>query len=237
MPDSPDIAAIAGLIGDPTRARMLTALMGGQALTATELALEGGVAASTASSHLARLSGAGLVSPVNQGRHRYFRIATPGVAAAIEGLMTIAPNTAQRMVACGPGDPRLRRARVCYDHLAGEAALRLLERLRAQRFLDGDDDALRLTRSGATWCERFGIDVGALRARRRALCRPCLDWSERRMHLAGALGAAILERMIDLRYAKRESGSRVLTLSSHGEAFVANPERGNGNPPRFAAHA
>jgi DNA-binding transcriptional ArsR family regulator len=225
MQGTPDIAAIAALIGDPTRARMLTALMGGQALTATELALEGGVAPSTASSHLARLCDAGLASPANQGRHRYFRIATPAVAAAIEGLMRIAPDPARQARARGPRDPRLRRARVCYDHLAGEAAIRLLERLRTCRYIEGGDDALRLTADGIAWCGRFGIDVVALRGGRRALCRSCLDWSERRMHLAGALGAALLQRLLVLRYARREAGSRALILSPRGAEFVEHPDR------------
>src|SRR5690606_28131353 len=107
------------------------------------------VAPSTASSHLARLCDANLVCPANQGRHRYFRIATPAVAAAIEGLMTIAPNAKSSRASRGPRDPRLRHARACYDHLAGEVAVRLLDRLRKEHWLDGDDEALRLTPSGA----------------------------------------------------------------------------------------
>lgn len=222
MPSNPDIAFVASLVGEPTRGRMLTALMDGEAHTATELALEGGVTAGTASIHLARLSDAGLVTVERRGRHRYFRVAGPEVASAIEGLMTIAP----RRQASRPGAPvvdPVRRARVCYDHLAGEAGVRLLERLRSQRIVAGTDAALALTPRGTDWCEEFGIDLVALRARRRRLCRACLDWTERRSHLAGAIGAAILARLLALRWARREKGSRVVILTRRGEAFIEHP--------------
>lgn len=224
MLDIPDIAAVATVVGDPTRARMLAALMDGRALTATELALEGGVTPSTASSHLTRLKKSGLISLVTQGRHRYFRIAAPDVAAVIEGLMGIAPGVAGRPVRTGPLDDRLRRARVCYDHLAGEAAVRLLGRLREKNFLRGGDRALALTAGGEAWCTRVGIDLDALRKKRRPLCRSCLDWSERKTHLAGSLGAAILDRLFALRYARREKGCRAVTLAPRGEAFVERLE-------------
>lgn len=224
MPDTPDIASIAALVGDPTRATMLALLMDGRAHTATELALQAGVTASTASSHLARLTEGGLLAIAKQGRHRYFRIPAPEVAAAIEGLMNIAPRRPSPAPRPGPRDEALRRARVCYDHLAGEAAVRLLERLREQALIEGDDDAMRLTAKGEAWCGRMGIDLAALRARRRGICRSCLDWSERRTHLAGALGSALWERMLALRHARREPGSRAVILSPRGEAFVERPE-------------
>ena len=146
MAETPDIAAIAGLLGDPTRARMLTALLDGRARTATELALDGGVTASTASIHLARMTEAGLVAVARQGRHRYVRLATPEVAAVLESLMSIAPARPDRRL--GPRDVDLRRARVCYDHLAGELGVRLLDRLRVRRLVTGDEAALELTRAG-----------------------------------------------------------------------------------------
>lgn len=189
----PDLPSVAALIADPTRARMLAVLMDGRALTATELALEGGVTPSTASSHLARLSGAGLVSLAKQGRHRYFRIAAPEVAAVLEQLMSLGAYGGKSTVRLGPRDEGLRRARVCYDHLAGEAGVRLLERARARELLRGSEDALVLTPAGEAWCRGLGLDLSALRAKRRPLCRACLDWSERRTHLAGALGAALLD--------------------------------------------
>lgn len=219
MHETPDIAAVAGVVADPTRARMLAALMDGRARTATELALEGGVAASTASSHLTRLRESGLVALASQGRHRYYRLAGTEVASALEGLMNLAPR-GRRAARPGPADQRLRHARVCYDHLAGEAGVALLERMRARRFISGTDEDLVLTPAGEAWCGRIGLDLTELRSHRRRLCRACLDWSERRTHLAGALGAALLERLFALRYATRERGGRRVLLSPRGEAFV-----------------
>lgn len=224
MNDIPEISATAALLADPTRGRMLSALMQGRALTATELALEGGVSASTASSHLARLTGAGLVAIARQGRHRYYELASAEVASAIEGLMTISVRGSARVTRPGPRDEALRRARVCYDHLAGEAAVRLLDRMRERRLVAVARDAIELTVAGEAWSRRVGVDLEALGATRRRLCRPCLDWSERRTHLAGALGAALLERLLALRYARRVRDSRVVVLSPRGEAFVERLE-------------
>ena len=221
MRSAPDIASVAAVVADATRAKMLIALMDGRALTATELALVGGVAPSTASSHLARLRAAGMVSLVRQGRHRYFRIAGPETAALVEGLMQMAPSRAGR-VATGPADHALRYARLCYDHLAGECGVRLLSRLRQRSLVRGDDFALALTPHGEAWAAALGIDVAALRERRRPLCRPCLDWSERRTHLAGSLGAAILEKLLALRHARRDPAGRALLISPRGAAFLEN---------------
>ena len=200
------------------------ALMDGRALTATELALAGGVAPSTASSHLARLRSAGMVSLVRQGRHRYFRIAGPETAALVESLMQMAPPAAGRVVT-GPADHALRYARVCYDHLAGACGVRLLERLRQRDLVGGGDSALALTPSGEAWAAALGIDAAALRENRRPLCRPCLDWSERRTHLGGALGAAILEALLALRYARRDPAGRTLRISPRGAAFLEHLAR------------
>ena len=221
MPDTPDIASFAALVGEPTRAAMLIALMDGRAHTTTELAIEGGITPGTASVHLTRMTDGGLLTIARQGRHRYYRLATPAIASALEGLMRVSPPGARREARPGPADEDLRRARLCYDHLAGEAGVTLLDRLRAQRFIKGGEDSgLKLTAGGETWCARIGIDLDGLRARRRPLCRPCLDWSERRMHLAGALGAALLERMVALRYVRRSAGSRVLAISPRGSRFL-----------------
>lgn len=221
---TPDVASIASLLGDRTRARMIAMLMDGRARTATELALEGGVTPSTASSHLARLADAGLVVLARQGRHRYFRIATPAVAAAVEGLMTIAPARSDHRAPIRPEDAALRRARVCYDHLAGEVAVRLLQRLHKAKLVSGEEDGMALTPRGESWCDRVGIDLAEMRTRRR-LVRPCLDWSERRAHLGGAVGAALLERLFALRYARREADSRAVLLTPRGEAFVEGLDR------------
>lgn len=219
----PDIARVAGLVGEPSRARMLTALMEGRALTATELALEADVTAPTASSHLEKLASAGVVTIAKQGRHRYFRIAGPQVAAALEGLMTIAVG-GDRTVRFRPRDDGLRHARVCYDHLAGDAAVRLLAELSTRDWVRVSGDTISATPHGEAWFQRLGVDVDALREKRRPLCRLCLDWSERQFHLAGSLGAALLDRLLALRLVRRQIGSRALVISPRGEAFLLNLE-------------
>ncbi len=212
MHDAVDLAGFGALIGDPARARMLTAVMSGKALTATELALEAGVAASTASSHLAKLTEGRIMAIEKQGRHRYFRLFDAEIAEMLEELMGMAGRRGPRR-RTGPADPALCLARVCYDHLAGERGVWLLDQLRARKFLGGYD----LSHDGETFFARFGIDVGALMKSRRPLCRPCLDWSERRHHLGGSLGAAILDRIFTLRWARRELDSRVVVFSANGE--------------------
>jgi DNA-binding transcriptional ArsR family regulator len=224
MPDMPDLAAVAALLGDPARSRMIAALMDGGARTATELALDGGVTPSTASSHLTRLTDAGLLSLAKQGRHRYFRIANPETAAAIEGLMSIAPPRTGAAARPGPRNTALRHARVCYDHLAGEAAVALLDGMRQRDLVTRRDESIALTVRGEAWCGKVGIDLAALARRRRPLCRTCLDWSERRCHLAGAVGAALLDRMLALRYARRDGVGRGVQLSERGERFVERLE-------------
>ena len=223
MTNSPDIAAIATLVGDPTRSRMLTTLMDGRAQTATELSLAGGVTASTASIHLGRMQRAGLLAEVRQGRHRYFHLATPDVSAALEALMRIAPRPSKAGAAAGPAPAELRYARVCYDHLAGEAAVQWFDRLQRHRLLAGAGNELELTPRGREWCQRWGVDLDLLSRSRRPLCRPCLDWSERRTHLAGALGAALFARMVALRFATRSRGSRRVVLTARGEAWLRHP--------------
>ena len=218
-----DLTSIASLLGDRTRARMLMTLMDGRAWTATELALAGGVSPSTASSHLQRLVRAGVLEIRRQGRHRYFRIASPDHARAIEGLTTLAPSNGHVMRA-GPSDVQLRNARVCYDHLAGAAGVKLLERLRDRAIVTGDDDTPGLTPKGEAWCIKVGLQLDGHNGRSRPLLRTCLDWSERRSHLAGALGAAILERLLDRRYARRVRDSRAVILSPRGEAFIEGLE-------------
>jgi DNA-binding transcriptional ArsR family regulator len=212
--DGPDISAVAALVAEPARARMLAALMSGQALTATELATEAGIAPSTASGHLARLERASVIAVVRQGRHRYFRIASHETAAALEGLMTLAARRPERCR--GPADPNLRFARVCFDHLAGTVAVTLADAWLRRGIIEGAD-RWSLTTSGARFFEEWGIDVPALRAGRRPLVRECLDWSERRFHLGGALGAAVLDAIVRSGWAVREPGSRILSVTAAGE--------------------
>ncbi len=218
MKDGPNIAAIAALLGDPARANMLTALMHGQALTATELAQEAGIMPSTASGHLGKLQEAGLVDIEKQGRHRYFRLSGVDVAGVLEGLMGVAARTGHLRVRPGPRDPELRRARVCYDHLAGDAAVRMYDRLQGAGMIVGNDGVLRLTEAGERFFSALGIDLDGVAKGRRSLCRACLDWSERRHHLGGALGAALLCHIYDRGFAKRVPNSRIVTFTKAGAA-------------------
>ena len=224
MKDGPDIARVAALIGDPARANMLSALMDGRALTVSELAGVAGVSVSTTSLHLSRLEEGGLVRPNRQGRHRYFALADAGVAEVLEALMGLAQSTGATRVRTGPRDQDLRRARICYDHLAGEAGVRMFDALLARDLLNAEDAAP--TPAGRDFFAEFGIDLAPLEGARRPLCRRCLDWSMRRDHLAGALGAALWNRIQTLGWARRDGDSRVIRFSRTGqrafqEAFPA----------------
>ena len=217
MKEGPDISRIAALIGNPASANMLMALMAGPALTATELAHEGGIGLPTTSEHLAKLEKAGLVSIERQGRHRYYRLADHDVAAALEGLMPLAERAGHLRTRTGPRDPELRRARSCYDHLAGDLAVKMYDRFIDRGFLMRRGDAVRPTAEGRQFFARNGFDLAALDGPRRPLCRPCLDWSERRSHLSGALGAAIFQHILARRWAVCEKGTRVVRFSPAGE--------------------
>jgi DNA-binding transcriptional ArsR family regulator len=217
MREGPDISIIAALIGNPACANMLMALLAGPALTATELAQEAGLTLSTVSGHLAKLERAGLVAIERQGRHRYFRLADRDVAVALEGLMPVAARAGHMMVRTGPRDPELRQARSCYDHLAGDLAVRMCDRFMSERLLTRSADALQLTRDGERFFVKSGIDLAALGTARRPLCRPCLDWSERRSHLGGALGAALFDHILGRGWAVREARTRIVRFSAAGE--------------------
>jgi DNA-binding transcriptional ArsR family regulator len=217
MKDGPNIVGIAALIGDHARAEILTALTAGEALTATELAGVAGVTKQTVSGHLAKLLEARLVAVENQGRHRYFRLGGRDVAQLLESLMGVAYRTGAVRVRASPREPALRKARVCYDHLAGELGVLVFDGLEQRRLLRSGSGGLQLTRNGLRFFAAFGIDTDALVSRRRPLCRACLDWSVRRHHLAGALGAAVLDRCYALGWARRAKGSRVVSFSPSGE--------------------
>lgn len=217
MTTGPGIANIGALMGDPARANMLTALMSGQALTASELAHVAGIAAPTASGHLAQLLAGCLLVVEKQGRHRYYRLAGPEVAAAIEALMDLSELSSGRRLRPGPRNPELRRARVCYDHLAGERGVALFARLVQRKLITLEDGAIAIARPGEREFADFGIDVADLRTGKRPVCRTCLDWSERRSHLAGTLGAHLLNRIFDLGWARRVEGSRIVRFTSRGE--------------------
>ncbi|MBZ9698913.1 MULTISPECIES: ArsR/SmtB family transcription factor [unclassified Mesorhizobium] len=215
MREGPDIARIASLVGDPARANMLNALMGGTALTASELALEAGVSLPTASSHLSKLMEGGLLTLASQGRHRYYGLAGPQVAGMIEAITGVAEAVGPRRVRPGPRDGAMRVARVCYDHLAGEQAVAMLERLVEKNILVRDDKEIRLGPSAASHFAAIGIDVYT--KPRRPVCRACLDWSVRRSHLAGTLGAAILDKILAEKWARREKDSRAVIFSPPGK--------------------
>jgi DNA-binding transcriptional ArsR family regulator len=218
MRDGPDIARIGALLGDAARTHMLTALMGGEALTAGELAREAGITAQTASSHLARLTDGALVTPRRQGRCVYYALAGPEVAELMERLAGLAAHAGHRRTRPGPRDPALRRARVCYDHLAGELGVAMLDGLVARGWIEDRGGALSLTGPGAGFVRAFGVADAALAGGRRPVCKACLDWSVRRSHLAGALGQALLDRIYALGWARRLEGGRVVAFSAPGLA-------------------
>jgi DNA-binding transcriptional ArsR family regulator len=217
MKDGPNIAGIAALIGDRARSEILTALLGGQALTATELTQVADVTKQTASAHLARLVDAKLVAVESQGRHRYFRLADDDVAQLLESLLGVAYRTGAVRLKSSPRDPDLRKARVCYDHLAGDLGVYAFDAFRKRHWIDHGEDGLTLSRSGERFCRDMGIDVDSAPASRRPLCRLCLDWSERRHHLAGVVGARMLDRLYDLGWAKRRGGTRIVDFTPRGE--------------------
>ena len=224
MKAGPDIAMIAALVGDPARSNMLTALMTGRALTASELAHQAGVTPQTASSHLSKLEAGGLVEQEKQGRHRYFRLSDPDVASVLEGLEGLAARAGHMRMRTGPKDPALRHARVCYDHLAGDLGVHMLDSMKQQRLLRQRKQDIELTAEGERFLtDTLQISADALAHPRRPLCRACLDWSERRHHLAGTLGAAIMTRLTELKWAARDAapGSRVVNFTRNGEKRFA----------------
>ena len=215
MTEEPDIETLARTIGDPTRMRMLVLLMEGRALTAKELAFGAGVEPPTATAHLKRLLDDGLVSIASQGRHKYVRLASPDVAQLVELMLVVAPRGELR-----PPRPRveeaLRQARMCYDHLAGELGIGITDALVARGLLRKEADAFAVTRKGAAWFAELGIDLEATRGKRRKFAAHCLDWSERRDHLGGALGAALAERLVDLGWIARKRNSRAVSVTEAG---------------------
>jgi DNA-binding transcriptional ArsR family regulator len=224
MKAGPDIAMVASLVGDPARANMLTALMNGRALTATELSQEAGITPQTASSHLSKLEAGGLIEQEKQGRHRYYRLADPDVADVLESLQGLAARAGHLRVRTGPKDPALRRARVCYDHLAGDLGVQMLDSMRRQKLVRQHKNDIELTADGERFVEKaLQIDAATLTHPRRPVCKACLDWSERRHHLAGTLGAALMQRFTELKWAARDPvpGSRVVQFTRQGEKRFA----------------
>lgn len=222
MVEIPYIAGVAALIGDPARANMLGALKNDGAVSATELARIAGVAPSTASEHLARLVAGRLVAVQRQGRHRHYRLADAAVADAIEALETLAARAAPRRPRADPRWTAIRAARTCYDHLAGTLGVRLTWAMVERGLLSRTGDGFALGPGGAAAFARLGIDLDALCAGRRHLMRSCPDWSEPRPHLGGALGAALLSRLVALGWLRREPGSRTIRVTPRGHAGLCD---------------
>jgi DNA-binding transcriptional ArsR family regulator len=222
MKDGPDISITAALIGDPARANMVMALMSCHSLTMGELANEAGVTLSTASVHLAKLERAGIVISQKERRSRYFRIADPDVANCIEALVTVAARVGHLRTRPGPKEEAMRHARSCYDHLAGRIAVDLFEHWIAARLLQWRGEVVGLTRKGRLFLIGRGIEIDSLERNKRPLCRTCVDWSERKHHLGGAVGAAVLTRALAKNWAVRGPRSRAVTFSAQGEkTFIA----------------
>lgn len=216
-------AEVASLAGDPARAAMLQALMDGRALAASELAQVAGVSPPTASGHLARMVEAGLLRVCRQGRHRYHAIASAEVAQAIESIMLLASGLEKNrsvnrsMPATGPRDVALKSARTCYDHLAGVLGVALTDALVRARHVELDHDAGIVTDEGMAFLSSLGIAVDGHRHRTsRLLCRPCLDWSERRPHLAGVIGAALCTHAFQVGWIARIRGTRAVSVTPRG---------------------
>lgn len=213
-------AEVATVAGDPARAGMLHALMDGRALTATELARVAGITPQTASGHLARLTVAGLLAVEKQGRHRYHRLASPAVARMLESIMQVAADAElqRSKTFVGPRDAALRAGRTCYDHLAGRLGVALADAMVTRGQIELDADAGIVTDAGVALLDRLGIDLDTRTKRKgRMLCRPCLDWSERRPHLAGAVGAALCSHCLTAGWIKRGNGTRAVTVTVMGQ--------------------
>lgn len=221
-----DLSRVAELM-TAHRATMLLALLGGRPLTAGELAERAGISPSLASSHLSKLLDGGLVAVEQQGRRRHYRLADPRVAEVIEAMLTIAPDRAAAGLRESRRGAALRGARTCYDHLAGELGVALTDSLEHQRLIEPADGSFGLTDAGERRLESLGIEVDALRLQRRAFTRPCLDWTERRPHLAGSVGAAIAEHATAQRWVAHVPGTRALRVTPEGrrgflEQFALN---------------
>jgi DNA-binding transcriptional ArsR family regulator len=215
MADVLDMAAVAALVGDPARANILCALLDGRGYAAGELAYAAHVSPQTASGHLAKLAEAKLVMSTPAGRHRYYRLAGPHVAAMLESIMAVVAAAPPR---CKP--PRIpddmRAARMCYDHLAGRLGVAFADRLQARGFVEFSTDGGIVTNAGDMFFSELGIDIAAARNGRRAFCRPCIDWSERRPHLAGTIGAALAKHLFESNWIARVRDKRAVTITPKG---------------------
>jgi DNA-binding transcriptional ArsR family regulator len=216
MITGPIIAEIAALVGDPARATMVSALLDGRAVTASELARTARITPQTASTHLAKLTEAGLLSVVRNGRQRHFRLASPTVAGMIDGIVAVALEKRPRYRPLSQQARALSAARICYDHLAGRLSVDLTDAFVARKYVVLDEEAAEITTAGTRFLSKFGIELPTLRSTRRHFCRLCLDWTERRLHIAGAVGAAITKRCFDLGWIERMKHSHAVIVTPLG---------------------
>lgn len=221
MSEGLDLAQIGALVGDAARANILSALLDGRALTASELAYFARVSPQTTSGHLAKLTQGKLLSVLQQGRNRYYRLAGPTVAQMLEGIMAVAAQEPKRQRALSKSEEAMRIARTCYDHVAGRLGVTLAERLGERGYLLLSEQGGALTESGEAFFHDFGVDLATAQQKRRIFCRPCLDWTERRLHLGGAVGAALATRCFDLAWLKRSRDNRALAITSEGQRGLA----------------
>jgi DNA-binding transcriptional ArsR family regulator len=239
-----NMVEIAALVGDTARATMLAALMGGQALTSSELASLAHVSRSTASGHLSKLVGARLLAVTQKRRNRYYRIASPLVARMLEGIKAVAAiETPARHRPRSAQDDALRFARTCYDHVAGKLGVAIADALVASRFIVLTEEGGEVTKAGARFFTRFGAELNSQAAGRRVFCRACLDWSERRYHVAGFVGAEIWRRCLELGWLTRRRDTRAVRVTAAGRRglrdtlgidldFKDTPGVGPGGSPR-----
>lgn len=220
MTGDADIAAVGAALADSGRAAMLLALLGGDAVSAGELARLADRSPSSASAHLRTLREAGLVVAEDVGRNRFFRLAGPDVADALEALARIAPPRKARGLRQSEAAQAVKRARTCYDHLAGELGVAVTDALVGRGLLRRGDGCFEVTRAGGAWLGGLGIELETLERRRRSFARACVDWTERRPHLAGALGAAVADLFFDRGWARRLPGRRALAVSPSGCAWL-----------------
>ncbi|HEX7037673.1 MAG TPA: metalloregulator ArsR/SmtB family transcription factor [Pseudomonadales bacterium] len=217
MHDTDILADVGRLLGEPARARILTALLDGRAFTGKELAYFAGVTAATASAHLARLVAAELLVVEKQGRFNYYRLKSGDVARALEGLMTVAPMaTPAGWPPSHRVDPALRAARLCYDHIAGRLGVSLCEMMVRRGYLVLADGSGEVTDAGARFLARLGVDLDRAARAKRRYCRSCIDWTERRRHLSGAVGAALADAFLEHGWIARNRDSRVLSVTPAG---------------------
>jgi DNA-binding transcriptional ArsR family regulator len=216
-----DMAEIGALIGDPARANMLAALIDGRSLTAKELAYVAGVAPQTASGHLARLAAANLVALSARGRFHYYRLASALVGQMLEGVMAVAAVQLPPRRLPARIDAGMRLARTCYDHVAGQLGVGIADMLVARGHVELAEDGGQITETGSAFLAEFGAEPAANKGSQRPFCRPCLDWSERRPHIAGRVGAALCTRFFELGWIEKQRDSRAVAITAAGRRGFA----------------